>query len=196
MAKKRDESAPVRADGPIRVYKDSGEISVETNELPKSDRCYVAQAVRVFSRPDSAHFHFGQIVNPRKVLSIAIVELTKDSLMRLHETIHEGFRENLGRFRVKDGAALTLRDDEIENLAEGRFFVCSANIGRMTLTEVGAQVDWFQLEPAEIRRIGMNRPFRQETLTAPLTVMLTGELLAALVDEIDEAVKGLGERAT
>lgn len=179
----------MRSDGPVRLHGETGEISIETLDLPRSQRCYVAQAIRLVVAGDRAHLHFGQIVHPRKLLSVAVVELTIEALVRLHGSVHQGFRETLRGFLPSEG--LVLSDAEIEALSEDRFFVCSANVGRMTVSQVGGQVDWFHLEPAEIRRLSMKLPFRHDSLSAPLTVLLSGALVAELVRQLDHAIESM-----
>jgi len=185
MSKKRPTEV-IRADGPIRHNRTTGELMIMTDELPSSSRSYVAQVVRVSTMGDSVQFSFGQVVQPpRRLLSVAVVETTVASLRKLHETLTSEFRDSARRLG-KSSESLVLTDGEVGSLAADRFFVAYANISRMTITDMGSQVDWFQLEPAEVRRIAGGGAHR-DSIMAPLTVMMSSDLLITLIEQIDLA---------
>ncbi|MCO5172450.1 MAG: hypothetical protein M9894_39640 [Planctomycetes bacterium] len=196
MSKPRGDKAkapPVlRATGALRFDVATQTVGVDTMSLPDPARVFAAQLCRVDSVGSAFRAFFAQSLPPRnRLVSLVAVQLNDDAMKNFHRTLTPRFRESLTRFSTTTADDLGINDDQMEQLEPERTFTVTANVGRVTITGQGAQIDWFELSPHTIRRLSLGLTAKDPP--GVLTVTLGNSLLARFIQQMDSAMGGPSE---
>lgn len=183
--RKRDKTAVVRADGCYRVYK--GGVEVRADQLRSPAKTFAAQVCRLVPFGRAYLLYFGQVLPPTPRLSSLIAVQLNDSALRdFQSTLLPHFRESVARL---SGEALEddlgFADSELRDIPRERTATFNATIGRVVVSNLGAQIDWYDLTPRQIHLLNSSQG-SVEPPAPVVTIALSNALLQRLIDLVDE----------
>lgn len=186
MAKRdKNRAEMVRAEGCYRIYK--GGLEVQANQLRSPTKTFAAQVCRVEEFGRAYLIYFGQILPPTlRLCSIIAVQLNDAALRDFQQTLVPSFRASVTRLAgERPPEELTISDEELQNIPRERTAAFTATIGRVVVSNIGSQIDWYELSPRQIHLLSTTA----ETVDPPspvVTVSLSNSLLERMIELIDD----------
>lgn len=196
MSKPKKEHVAIQAHGPYQINRTRDEVQVDLDSFVVPHRTYAAQVCRL-ERLGGAHVaYFGQLAPPNRLASMIGIQLNDAALADFHKTLVDGFRGSVRSLaNLYEGTDLFITDEQVNRLDTDRMFTVNATIARVVVAGYGAQVDWYDLTPRQMRMINQERFADAGSPASVVTLAMSVQLLQIFMDEVDKRMKAIKDRA-